>query len=225
VETNREVSLAEKLRGGSLYERAPSSLHAQVRAQLNEQHTERSWFSLNWPTRSGGLLFASGGIAGICACALVFLSVMLFQRPAGTGAIEQEIVASHVRALMSSRTMDVLSSDQHTVKPWFNGRIDYAPPVVDPQAQGFPLVGGRLDYVDHRPVAVMIYRYLKHPIDLYVFPDTGGHSAVPASMTSATSEGYSLIKWRQNGMVFWAITDASPVYLKRFADAVVVGLQ
>jgi anti-sigma factor RsiW len=225
VETNNEVSLAEKLRDGSLYERAPSSLHAQVRARLNEQHNKKSWFSLNWPMRSAGLLFAGGGISGICACALVFLSVMFFQRPAGSGAIEQEIVASHVRALMSSRTMDVLSSDQHTVKPWFNGRIDYAPPVVDPQAQGFPLVGGRLDYVDHRPVAVMIYRYLKHPIDLYVFPDTGPRTAASTAMTTESSEGYSLIKWRQNGMVFWAITDASPVYLKRFADSIVAGLQ
>lgn len=225
METNNEVSLAEKLRDGSLYERAPSSLHAQVRARLSEQQNKTSWFSLNWPMRSASLLFAGGGIAGICACALVFLSVMVFQRPAGTGAIKQEIVASHVRALMSSRTMDVLSSDQHTVKPWFNGRIDYAPPVVDPQAQGFPLVGGRLDYVDHRPVAVMIYRYLKHPIDLYVFPDTGGHATVATALTTETSEGYSLIKWRQNGMVFWAITDASPVYLKRFADAVIAGLQ
>jgi anti-sigma factor RsiW len=111
------------------------------------------------------------------------------------------------------------------VKPWFNGRIDYAPPVVDPQAQGFPLVGGRLDYVDHRPVAVMIYRYLKHPIDLYVFPDTGARTAASTAMTTESSEGYSLIKWRQNGMVFWAITDASPVYLKRFADSIVAGLQ
>jgi len=225
VETENNVSLAEKLRDGSLYERAPSSLHAQVRARLNEQHEKKRWFSLNWPMRSAGLLFAGGGIAGICACALVFFSMMFFQRPGGTNGIEQEIVASHVRALMSARTMDVLSSDQHTVKPWFNGRIDYAPPVVDPQAQGFPLVGGRLDYVDHRPVAVMIYHYLKHPIDLYVFPDTAGHAAVPAAMTTETSEGYSLIKWRQNGMVFWAITDASPVYLKRFADAVIAGLQ
>ncbi|SAL23501.1 putative transmembrane anti-sigma factor [Caballeronia sordidicola] len=225
METNHDVSLAEKLRDGSLYERAPSSLHAQVRARLNEQYKKKQRFSWNWSMRSAGLLFAGGGVTGACACALIFLSVMFFQRPAGTAAIEQEIVASHVRALMSSRTMDVLSSDQHTVKPWFNGRIDYAPPVVDPQAQGFPLVGGRLDYVDHRPVAVMIYRYLKHPIDLYVFPDSGGHTAVPTAMAAQSSEGYSLIKWRQNGMVFWAITDASPIYLKRFADAVVAGIQ
>jgi anti-sigma factor RsiW len=100
--------------------------------------------------------------------------------------------------------------------------------VVDPQAQGFPLVGGRLDYVDHRPVAVMIYRYLKHPIDLYVFPDDHGKSdgktaSSPTPLTTQSNDGYSLVEWRQDGMVYWAISDASPVYIKRFAEAIRAG--
>jgi anti-sigma factor RsiW len=228
VETKSNSTVGEKLRDGSLYERAPSSLHAQVRARLNEERAKQRapkrpspWSSL---MRAAGLPFIGGGVAGIALCSMVFMTVLLLQRPASSGALEQEIVASHVRALMSSRTVDVVSSDQHTVKPWFNGRIDYAPPVVDPAAQGFPLVGGRLDYVDHRPVAVMIYRYLKHPIDLYVFPDdpARGEPASTALLTQS-SDGYSLVEWRQDGMRYWAISDASPVYIKRFADAIRAG--
>ena len=221
METKPNASLGEKLRDGSLYERAPSSLRTQVQARLREETNKKRPSPWNWSMRAAGLPFIGGGIAGICLCTLVFMTVLLMQRPAGPGALEQEIVASHVRALMSSRTIDVLSSDQHTVKPWFNGRIDYAPPVVDPQAKGFPLVGGRLDYVDHRPVAVMIYRYLKHPIDLYVFPDDHAKSAsLSTPPVTQSSDGYSLVEWRQDGMTYWAISDASPAYVKRFADAI-----
>lgn len=148
--------------------------------------------------------------------------------------LEQEIVSSHVRALLSLRTMDVLSTDQHTVKPWFNGRINYAPPVVDTRNDGFPLVGGRLDYVGARPVAVMVYRYLKHPIDLYVFPDNDDAANTSLETTSAsrqkedamarletmTQQGYSLVEWHQHGMIYWAITDASMANLTLFANAV-----
>ena len=240
METRSNSSLAEKLRDGSLYERAPQSLRAQVQARLNAEAAKQvkeakeakqaqqkpSFWSGSW--RMAGLPFIGGGVAGIGLCTLVFMTLLWTQQPTRGGDLQQEIVASHVRALMSERTMDVLSSDQHTVKPWFNGRIDYAPPVVDPQAQGFPLVGGRLDYVDHRPVAVMIYRYLKHPIDLYVFPDDHGKGDGKSASSSTplvtqSDDGYSLVEWRQDGMVYWAISDASAVYIKRFAEAIRAG--
>jgi anti-sigma factor RsiW len=224
VETKHNSSLADKLRDGSLYERAPESLRVQVQARLKAETARKSASPWNWSWRMTGLPFIGGGIAGIGLCSLVFMTLLWTGQPPRGEDLQQEIVSSHVRALMSARTMDVLSSDQHTVKPWFNGRIDYAPPVVDPQAQGFPLVGGRLDYVDHRPVAVMIYRYLKHPIDLYVFPDDHGKGA-PLSTPPVTrsDDGYSLVEWRQDGMVYWAISDASPVYIKRFAEAIKAG--
>jgi anti-sigma factor RsiW len=232
VETRSNLSsnatLAEKLRDGSLYERAPESLRAQVQARLQAETAKKSPSPWNWSWRMSGLPFIGGGVAGIGLCSLVFMTLLWTRQPPRGGDLQQEIVSSHVRALISERPMDVLSSDQHTVKPWFNGRIDYAPPVVDPQAQGFPLVGGRLDYVDHRPVAVMIYRYLKHPIDLYVFPDDHGKSdgktaSSPTPLTTQSNDGYSLVEWRQDGMVYWAISDASPVYIKRFAEAIRAG--
>ncbi|QIE28288.1 hypothetical protein SBC1_63920 (plasmid) [Caballeronia sp. SBC1] len=230
METRSNSSLAEKLRDGSLYERAPESLRAQVQARLKAETARKSpsLWPWNGSWRMAGLPFIGGGIAGIGLCSLVFMTLLWTQQPSRGGDLQQEIVSSHVRALMSARTMDVLSSDQHTVKPWFNGRIDYAPPVVDPEAQGFPLVGGRLDYVDHRPVAVMIYRYLKHPIDLYVFPDDHGKSDGKSASSSTplitqSDDGYSLVEWHQDGMVYWAISDASPVYIKRFAEAIRAG--
>jgi anti-sigma factor RsiW len=224
VETKPNSSLADKLRDGSLYERTPESLRVQVRARLQAEAATKSPAPRIWSWRMAGLPFIGGGIAGIGLCSLVFMTLLWTQPPPRGEDMQQEIVASHVRALMSARTMDVLSSDQHTVKPWFNGRIDYAPPVVDSQAQGFPLVGGRLDYVDHRPVAVMIYRYLKHPIDLYVFPDDHGKGAsISTPLLTQSDDGYSLVEWRQDGMVYWAISDASPVYIKRFAEAIKAG--
>ncbi|CAN7279289.1 anti-sigma factor family protein [Caballeronia sp. 15711] len=218
------VTLAEKLRDGSLYERAPESLRAQVQARLKAETAKKSPSPWNWSWHMSGLPFVGGGVAGIGLCSLVFLTLLWTQQPTRGGDLQQEIVSSHVRALISERPIDVVSTDQHTVKPWFNGRIDYAPPVVDPQAQGFPLVGGRLDYVDHRPVAVMIYRYLKHPIDLYVFPEDHGKSGPSSTpLTTQSNDGYSLVEWRQDGMVYWAISDASSVYVKRFAEAIRAG--
>src|SRR5207253_9926151 len=127
----------------------------------------------------------------------------------------EEILSSHVRSLLSQHPVDVVSTDQHTVKPWFNGRLDYAPPVLDLTAQGFPLAGGRVDYVGHRPVAVLIYRYQQYPIDLYVLPAVGGISAPSAY----TADGYSMARWHQSGMNFWAISDAEPEHLNMFVQA------
>ncbi len=222
MEDKSSSSMGETLRNGSLYERAPSHLRAEVLAQVRQAQEKKRRTGWHWPLRGAGvsgLSFAGGGLAGIALCSLVFATMLWMQPAVRSHDVAQEIVASHVRALMSSRDIDVVSSDQHTVKPWFNGRIDYAPPVVDPAAQGFPLVGGRLDYVDHRPVAVMIYRYLKHPIDLYVFPDASGKAEAGPPQTR-TEDGYSLVEWHKDGMTYWAISDASPEYVKRFVDAV-----
>ena len=210
---------------------APIAPSAPVAPNAGVARNPRRFFGL-LPDRRIGWSFAGGGFAGIALSVLLGVTVLPGVRWLGSSTaqspstlFEQQIVASHVRALMSSREMDVLSSDQHTVKPWFNGRIDYAPPVIDPRAAGFPLVGGRLDYVGDRPVAVMVYRYLKHPIDLYVFPDAGeGASGAPSSTGSAqhamSKQGYSIIEWKHGGMIFWAITDASMPNLTSFVDAV-----
>ncbi len=159
------------------------------------------------------------GVALVAAAAIVAITIGLLQRPLGSRAFVDELVASHVRAQLSGRDIDVVSSDQHTVKPWFNGRLDYAPPVEDLASSGFALVGGRLDYVGHRRVAVLVYRYRKHVVDVYVFPDTDSAPAARAGSDARTLEGYALVRWRERGMIWWAVTDAAPDTLSRFEDA------
>lgn len=208
-------SLGSVLRDGSLYHRAPPHLRARVLAELPRESPRRTVFAWSGFTTDGVRAWLNGGVTGIAVCALALSAVTLIQRPTPTGSIDQEIVSSHVRALLSQHPIDVVSTDQHTVKPWFNGRLDYTPPVVDLAAQGFPLVGGRIDYVGHRTVAVLIYRYQKHPIDLYVFPDAGG-TPVPSARAL---DGYAMAHWQHNGMTYWAITDAQSTHLRAFEQA------
>jgi anti-sigma factor RsiW len=164
--------------------------------------------------------FWIGVFSGVGGSAVAAAVTLLVVNAAFDRGLTADLVADHTRSLLSSHLIDVVSTDQHTVKPWFNGRINYAPPVVDLEAQGFPLVGGRLDYVDHRPVAVLIYRYLKHPIDVYVFPDSSGKAGSSATpLISKSDDGYSLVEWHRGGMVYWAVSDASSVYVRRFAEA------
>lgn len=207
-------SLHGLLHDGSLYHRAPPHLRARVVAALPRNASRSPWYA--WRNRAidPALAWAGGGLAGIAASALVFAALALVQPPR-TGMLGEEILSSHVRSLLSQHPVDVVSTDQHTVKPWFNGRLDYAPPVVDLAARGFPLAGGRVDYVDHRTVAVLIYHYQQHPIDLYVFPTQGGAPA-PAAYSA---NGYSIARWHQNGMNFWAVTDAEPEHLNKFVEA------
>lgn len=153
----------------------------------------------------------------VTLCALAVGVTLVLHRPAGIDPLADELVASHVRAQLSGRDIDVVSSDQHTVKPWFNGRLDYAPPVEDLAANGFTLTGGRLDYVGHRRVGVLVYRFRKHVIDVYVFPDAGNAAAQPDS--TIVSDGYALTRWHDDGMVWCAVTDAAPEALTQFQAA------
>ena len=132
-----------------------------------------------------------------------------------------ELVASHVRAQLSGRDIDVISTDQHTVKPWFNGRIDYAPPVEDLAASGFPLAGGRLDYIGHRRVAVLTYRHAKHVIDVYVLPADDPAAGKPGP--AIIRDGYALARWSDSGMMWWAVTDAAPDSLTALQAALKAG--
>jgi anti-sigma factor RsiW len=163
----------------------------------------RGWWSPWW---SNG---ASFGLGAACAAVLAFLLIM----PAMPPGLTEEIVAGHVRALQPGHLQDVASEDRHTVKPWFDGKLDFAPPVKDLAAVRFPLTGGRLDYLGGRPVAALIYQRDKHVIDLFVWP---GSAAAP--LQTAERQGYNIVHWSQDGMNFWAVSDVEMAQLKQFAE-------
>jgi anti-sigma factor (TIGR02949 family) len=170
--------------------------------------------ALGWP-----------GAIATAALALVLTTsaIVIAHRPgAAASPFVDELVASHVRAQMSGHDIDVVSSDQHTVKPWFNGRLDYAPPVEDLADNGFALTGGRLDYLNHRRVAVLVYRYRKHIIDLYVMPQA--NAGATQSPRALTSDGYALANWQGHGMAWWAVSDAEPAVLAQLHAALAARL-
>jgi anti-sigma factor RsiW len=199
------TGLSARLKGELRPYAAPASLRRALEARFSPPAAAP-------PPPSGFrrrvLPFATFGAgAAIAAC----LALLLL--PAGTDP-DAELVADHIRALQPGHLTDVLSSDQHTVKPWFDGRIDYAPPVRDFAGAGFPLIGGRLDYVRDRAVAVLAYRRDKHLIDLYVWPDQG---AASGPVTDARN-GYNIVRWREDGMAFTAVSDVELGQLRDFAE-------
>ncbi len=136
--------------------------------------------------------------------------------PSQDELLTQEVIASHVRAQMvAGRLTDVSSSDSHSVKPWFNGKLDFAPPVLDLTTQGFPLVGGRLDYLAKRPVAALVYRHQQHLIHLFIWPASGRQNRARHSLVR---QGYQVFYWADAGMHYWAVSDLNGNALKSFSN-------
>ena len=137
--------------------------------------------------------------------------------PALNQQLANEVVASHVRSLMATHLMDVASTDQHTVKPWFNGKLDFSPPVNDFVKDGFPLVGGRLDYIEGRPVAALVYQHGKHVINVFMWPTTG--TATSAERIE-TEHGYNVEQLTVAGMNCWVVSDLNQLELDKFAGLI-----
>ena len=200
--------LKKSMRQESLYHPAPAALRRNVLAELKAQTRPalaRSFWS--WLRLAPAL----SGVAIICLAALLTVTL---NRPSAHDLLAQELVSSHIRSLMASHALDVISTDQHTVKPWFNGRVDFAPPVKDLAAQGFPLMGGRLDYVQNRTVAALIFQRNKHIINVFIWPDSEKTSG---PVTDSIRQGFNLIHWSQGGMTCWAISDLNQTELLDFA--------
>src|SRR5262249_30712045 len=186
--------------------RAPASLRRKVRAALRrEAKSTRQAFS-PW------LMFATGA-----AFAAAIFGFALFQttRAGRTNAIVDQVVANHVRSLLAAQLVDVVSSDQHTVKPWFDGKIDFAPEVRDLSANGLPLVGGRLDYLGDKTVVALVYQRNKHPINLFITPAPTNRST---STVVTTRRGYNVLAWANKGMKYWAVSDLNQAELREFAQ-------
>ena len=208
-------SLRTAIAKPSLYFEAPRGLERKVRSAVREAaRAETSRPSWRWPLswKRPALL------APLAAAALVTIVALLFWTQHSTADQRvQEIVSAHVRSLMVDHLTDVASSDQHTVKPWFNGKLNFSPPVIDPAAEGFPLVGGRLDYVGDKPAAALVYQRRKHYINLFISP-----ASQPAAIKDVpmARHGYNLVHWFEGGMEHWAISDVNINDLQQFVQLV-----
>jgi anti-sigma factor RsiW len=203
--------LSEGLRTGSVYFKAPAGLQKRIQRAVRQAAKAESaprWLSWSWVRMA----------APLAAAALVLFTLVPFLRgPSTEEILTREVVSGHVRSLMANHLADVPSSDQHTVKPWFNGKLDFSPPVQDLATQGFPLVGGRLDYLDNRPVAALIYQRQKHLINLFIWP-SGSDSDVETKTVSR--QGYNLFHWTRSGMTYWAASDLNNAELQEFVQLV-----
>ena len=200
-------SLRAAMHDPNLYHRAPVELEQKLRKLMprSRQSRSQSWFQ--------PLIWVSTGAAFATAVLLIGLFIA---RPS-TPSTAQDVVASHIRSLMADHLMDVVSTDQHTVKPWFDGKIDFAPPVQDFAAEGYPLAGGRLDYLDARKVAVLIYHRALHVINLYVWPAADSGASPPETQAV---KGYNVISWKNSGFEFRAVSDLNAAELRDFAQLV-----
>ncbi|SPE34947.1 putative transmembrane anti-sigma factor [Candidatus Sulfopaludibacter sp. SbA3] len=145
------------------------------------------------------------------AAAASIVAAVTVTRPGANSSVENRVIAAHLRSLQANHLVDVPSSDRHTVKPWFTGKLDFAPEVTQPE--GFELIGGRLDYLDNRPVAALVYKRRQHTINVFTWPAAGADQSPKA----AAYQGFHLLHWVRNGTAWWAISDASPEDLKELA--------
>ena len=207
LEAYREMSKA--IAGTELRYTAPLSLRRRIDAALPKPQAPKP----QTPSRRAVLRgFAMGSaVSAIAASGLVAIVL----RNDDTQRIESEIVSAHLRSLQAGHLTDVISTDQHTVKPWFNGRLDVSPPVLDLTAQGFTLIGGRLDYVDARAIGAIVYKRRAHVINLFV-AQTASAERQPARMD--TIQGFNIRRWSEAGLNYWAVSDLAADELAEFGD-------
>ena len=197
---------------GALYHEAPVQLERRVRAAVRDARRAE---------HGRGFALARFGWGGAAAAAVILVAIIVrgalpFGPPTGD-LTAREVVDDHLRSLTANHLTDVLSSNQHTVKPWFDGRLNFTPPVEDLGAQGFPLVGGRLDYLDNRPVAAVVYRRREHVINLFISPAEHAADTLPVSQVRG---GYNIVHWTKSGMAYWAVSSVSGAELDKFAQLV-----
>ena len=223
-ELREQQLLREGIRSANLYHRAPEALrariiaydsavpapaHGQSRAAASGLRTMKRRPVLEWFAVAAAILIMLG------------LGVRFF--PGILGArqgdlVAEELVAGHIRSLQPGHLMDVVSTDQHTVKPWFDGKIDFAPPVRDLAEQGYPLIGGRLDYVSGRDVAALVYQVRKHYINVFIWPDDGKQGN---RLESISKQGYNVACRSSDGMRLCGVTDANAADLRQFMQLLV----
>jgi anti-sigma factor RsiW len=221
-------SLVRALGNATPYYKAPAELRERIQSSLRKEIGER-------PTRNGGqntrslfqrkrseprTILLGTSWNWLALAATILLAAIIgwnllprLQRPGTDQLLATQLIASHVRSLMANHLTDVASSDQHTVKPWLDAKLDFAPPVVDLASEGFPLIGGRLDYFDNRPVAALVYQRRKHFINVFVWP---GEAAAARPAMAMSHQGYQLLHWADSDFNYWAVSDVNVNDLQLF---------
>jgi anti-sigma factor RsiW len=198
----------ENIKALAPYYRAPEQLERSVREALRQAAaSEAKPAASQMPWRW----------LALAASVLLAISVGWNFRPSARPTVETDLVAqnllsAHIRSLIGTHLLDVPSTDQHTVKPWFNGKLDFSPEVKDFAAEGFPLIGGRLDYMMNRPVAALVYGRRQHVINVFTWPT----DSTPVSESQFSRNGYNAVHWTHGPMTFWAVSDISPTELAQF---------
>ena len=223
------TALAHAISRGAPYYKASTELRQQVESSLRNEIGARPT-----ATRGNQLVVARPlaerrpvlsdmpwnwlGLAAAIILAAIIVSSWLprLGAPKTDQFLATQLIASHVRSLMANHLTDVASSDQHTVKPWLDAKLDFAAPVVDLSAEGFPLIGGRLDYLDNHPVAALIYQRRKHFINLFIWPITPGASKGEKTITR---QGYHLLHWVDQDFNYWGVSDVSDSDLQTFKQS------
>src|SRR6266516_4250588 len=210
------------------YYKAPAELRERIQSSLREEIAERPVRNVArdaerlFPRRQPELRTILSGASWnwLALAATILLAAIIgwnllprLQRPGADQFLATQLIASHVRSLMANHLTDVASSDQHTVKPWLDAKLDFAPPVIDLSSEGFPLVGGRLDYLDNRPVAALVYQRRKHFINLFVWPGETGAARPTMAMSH---QGYQLLHWADPDFNYWAVSDVNANDLQTF---------
>jgi anti-sigma factor RsiW len=233
-------SLIHAIGNATPYYKAPAELRERIQSSLRDEIAELPRRNVAQDTeplfprrqpRPRAILWETSWNWLALAAAIIFAAIIALtlvprlQRPEADQFLATQLIASHVRSLMANHLTDVASSDQHTVKPWLDAKLDFAPPVVDLSSEGFPLVGGRLDYLDNRPVAALVYQRRKHFINLFVWPaETGadtttrsaGNRQRSLTLKAISRQGYHLLHWLDSEFNYWAISDISAEELREF---------
>jgi anti-sigma factor RsiW len=220
-----QQTLRKAFRSSNLYERAPAGLADRIRGSLALETADASPetgapASKKPPVITLTSRRATWNWLAVAAAILLMFTVTWRIVPGLSGRgnsdlLTQEIVSSHIRSLQPDHLFDVQSTDQHTVKPWFNGKLDFSPPVRDLAEDGYPLVGGRLDYVDHRAVAALVYQRRQHFINVFIWPEGKGKEE---ALRMKSLQGYNMIPWEANGMYHCAVSDLNSGELQQFTE-------
>jgi len=223
------TALTQAISRGTPYYKAPRGLRERIQSSLREEIAEQPTRTVAPDARRQSatkqpeprsILFGTAWNWLALAAAIVFAAIIAWnllpglQRSDAEQFLATQLIASHVRSLMANHLADVASSDQHTVKPWLDAKLDFAPPVVDLTSAGFPLIGGRLDYLDNRPVAALIYQRRKHFINLFVWPASDASRRTAAKEISR--QGYHLLHWIEGDFNYWAVSDVNKEDLQNF---------